>query len=360
MSLLRFAVQSALLVLVSIYVFFGLIYLFTGIRIKRVGYLSLRWIQWISRTETIVVEIRKIGLRPQRPSITRKTWLGIVISDATITVRPAPEFTEEHEEQEREERDGKDEKKEEEEEESKNAKKKVEIDDIVRRVGRLMGRLIQWRVLNWVDLELSSTTLTIEGAGTFQMGMFFLGLNSNPQMFKRERILSPTDAEKSPVIGRPKEVTLTLRDLYFSVNEKEFTEIAKTIVLTVDCIPGGDYGVREVKAALRIAGFSIPYDNLVTFRRRISEMKLARPDSRHRPASPITETRPNLDFLDIFDELQVRNRYALTNCEDSRHVTADFSPHPQRPIIWKANACHPRLERYRPRLDQTRKHQRLE
>jgi Mitochondrial protein from FMP27 len=357
MSVLRLAVQSALFVLVSIYVFFGLIYLFTGIRIKRVGYLSLRWIQWISRTETVVVEIRKIGLRPQRPSITRRTWLGIVVSDATITVRPAPEFTEEHEEQEREEHDGKGEKK----EGTKKEKKKVEIDDVVRRVGRLMGKLIQWRVLNWVDLELSSTTLTIEGAGTFQMGMFFLGLNSNPQMFKRERILSPTDAEKSPVIGRPKEVTLTIRDLYFSVNEKEFVEIAKTIVLTVDCIPGGDYGVTEVKAALRIAGFSIPYDNLVTFRRRISEMKLARPDSRHRSPSPITETRPKLDFLDIFDELQVSSVVrAGTNCKDSRHVAPDFSPYPRRPIICKANTRHPRLERHWPRLDQTRKCKRLE
>ena len=315
MSLLRLAVQAALLVLVAIYVFFGLVYLFTGIRIKRVGYLSLRWIQWISRTETVVVEIRKIGLRPQRPSITRRTWLGIVVSDATITVRPAPEFTEEHEEQEREEQEhAKDEKR----EGNKDKKKKVEIDDIVRRVGRVMGRLIQWRVLNWVDLELSSTTLSIEGAGTFQMGMFFLGLNSNPQMFKRERILSPTDTEKSPVIGRPKEVTLTIRDLYFSVNAKEFVEVAKTIVLTVDCIPGGEYGVREVKAALRIAGFSIPYDNLVTFQRRIAEMKLARPDLQHRPPTPIMKERLNLDFLDIFDELQVYSLYHCpTNCDSS-------------------------------------------
>src|SRR5271154_262195 len=156
MGLVRFLVQGALLTLLGIYLFFGLVYLFTGIRIKRVGYLSLRWIQWISRTETVVVEIRKIGLRPQRPSITRRTWLGIVVSDATITVRPAPEFTEEHEEQEREEQDGRDVKK----EDAKKTKKKVQIDDIVRRVGRLMGRLIQWRVLNWVDLELSSTTLT--------------------------------------------------------------------------------------------------------------------------------------------------------------------------------------------------------
>jgi hypothetical protein len=223
-----------------------------------------------------------------------------------------------------------------------------------------MGRLIQWRVLNWVDLELSSTTLAIEGAGTFQMGMFFLGLNSNPQMFKRERILSPTDTEKPHAIGRPKEVTLTLRDLYFSVNEKEFVEIAKTIVLTIDCIPGGEYGVREVKAALRIAGFSIPYDNLMTFRRRISEMKLARPDSRHRPPSPITETCPKLDFLDIFDELQVRSHCASANCEDSRHAAADFSQYPQRPIIRKANPRHTRLERYWPRLDQARKRKRLE
>jgi Mitochondrial protein from FMP27 len=225
MALLRLIVQSVLLTIVSIYLVFGLIYLFTGIRIKRVGYLSIRWIQWISRTETIVVEIRKIRLRLQRPTVTRRTWLGIVISDATVAIRPAPaEFTEEHEEhlEEQEEPVG-DVRKEPAGNEEKREKKAVSVDAVVRRVFRLLGRLIQWHVLNWVDLELSSTTLKIEGAGTFQMGMFFLGLNSNPQMFKRERILSPTDTEKAaPAGGNPKEVTLIVRDLYFSVNEKEF------------------------------------------------------------------------------------------------------------------------------------------
>jgi len=326
MSIVRFIVQCALLTLVSIYIFFGLIYLFTGIRIKRVGYLSLRWIQWISRTETVVVEIRKIGLRPQRPSITRRTWLGIVVSDAKITVRRAPEFTEEQEEEEEEEAEllpeedsnGK------EQEEQDKDRKTVSLDDAVKRLCRTLGRVIQWRLLNWVDLELSSTTLTIEGAGSFQMGMFFLGLNSNPQMFKRERILSTPDGEitdlpRSSAVGapppKPKEVTLIVRDLYFSVNEKEFVEIAKTMVLTVDCIPGGEYGVSEVKAALRIAGCSIPYDNLMMFWRRIAEMKVSRPESRHRPPTlPAVPSRPDLSFLDIFDELQVNSPRSRQVC----------------------------------------------
>src|SRR5215475_9282696 len=88
MGLLRLAFQLAFLALLGVYLFFGLVYLFTGIRIKRIGYLSLRWIKWISRSERITIEIRKIGLRPQRPTITRRTWLGIVVSDATITIRP--------------------------------------------------------------------------------------------------------------------------------------------------------------------------------------------------------------------------------------------------------------------------------
>ena len=321
MSLLRLIVQCALLMLVSIYIFFGLIYLFTGIRIKRVGYLSIRWIQWISRTETVVVEIRKIGLRPQRPSITRRTWLGIVVSDATITVRRAPEFTEEQEEEELPPEEGN---KGKEQEGNDKERKTVSVDDAVRNLCRILGRVIQWRVLNWVDLELSSTTLTIEGAGTFQMGMFFIGLNSNPQMFKRERILSTpqgeiTDPAGSSAAGAPapkaKEVTLIVRDFYFSVNEKEFVEIAKTIVSTVDCIPGGEYGVREVKAALRIAGCSIPYDNLMMFWRRIAEMKGSRPESRHRPLTlPAVPSRPDLAFLDIFDELQVNSPRSRQVC----------------------------------------------
>jgi len=322
MSIVRFIVQCALLTLVAIYIFFGLIYLFTGIRIKRVGYLSIRWIQWISRTETVVVEIRKIGLRPQRPSITRRTWLGIVVSDAKITVRRAPEFTDEQEEElppeEEEDSNAK-------EQEGKDKQKQtVSVDDTVRRLCRTLGRVIQWRLLSWVDLELSSTTLTIEGAGTFQMGMFFIGLNSNPQMFKRERILSTpqgeiTDPAGSSAAGAPapkaKEVTLIVRDFYFSVNEKEFVEIAKTIVSTVDCIPGGEYGVREVKAALRIAGCSIPYDNLMMFWRAIAEMKGSRPESRHRPLTlPAVPSRPDLAFLDIFDELQVNSARSRQVC----------------------------------------------
>jgi len=297
MGLVRFLVQGALLALLGIYLFFGLVYLFTGIRIKRVGYLSIRWIQWISRSERCTVEIRKIGLRPQRPSITRRTWLGIVVSDATITIRPGP--TEDWGTEDEDAQSA-----------GKDAKKEVSMDERVRRIGQMVGNIVRFRVLNWVDLELSSTTLVVEGAGTFQMGMFFLGMNANPQMFKRERILSPTEAEEEyPKPSRkdqPLEITVTIRDLYFSINGKEFTEIAKTVVLTVDLELGGEYGVQSVKAALRIAGFSIPYDNLMKFKERIAEMKVARPGTppqRPRPTSP--SARPDLAFLDIFEELQV-------------------------------------------------------
>ena len=298
MGVLRLLVEGALLILIGIYLFFGLVYLFTGIRIKRVGYLSIRWIQWISRSERVTVEIRKIGLRPQRPSVTRRTWLGIVVSDATITVRLGPE-----------EDWGSD------DEETINVEQspvpRVSVDDRVRRIGMMLGKYIQYRVLNWVDLELSSTTLVVEGAGTFQVGMFFLGMNSNPQMFKRERILSSADADEewptAPQIGHPLEVTVTIRDLYFSINDKEFTEIAKTVVLTADFLLGGEYGVRGVKAALRIAGCSVPYDNLVMFEKRIAEMRATRPESpgAQRPRSPVSSSRPKLGFMDIFEELQV-------------------------------------------------------
>lgn len=342
MGILRLLVEGALLTLVAIYLFFGLVYLFTGIRIKRVGYLSIRWIQWISRSERVTVEIRKIGLRLQRPSITRRTWLGIVVSDATITVRLGPVEDWESDD-----------------EETVNVEKddvpRVSVDDRVRRIGRMLGKIIQYRALNWVDLELSSTTLVVEGAGTFQMGMFFLGMNSNPQMFKRERILSTDTVEEWPATpqkDQPVEVTVTIRDLYFSINDKEFTEIAKTVVLTVDFLLGGEYGVRGVKAALRIAGFSIPYDNLVMFENRISEMTATRPESpvAHRPRSPASPTRLELGFIDIFEELQVfLNNSFLT--VDPRHIIANFGERSRGTSSRKASPYHPRPQRRRSRFN---------
>ena len=343
MGLVRFLVQGALLTLLGIYLFFGLVYLFTGIRIKRVGYLSIRWIQWISRSETCTVEIRKIGLRPQRPSITRRTWLGIVVSDATITIRPAPTEDWGTDEEETTLNSGK---------ESKN---EVSMDERIRRLGRMVGNIVRFRVLNWVDLELSSTTLVVEGAGTFQMGMFFLGMNANPQMFKRERILSPTDSEeeypKPPRNDQPLEITVTIRDLYFSINGKEFTEIAKTVVLTVDFELGGRYGVQSVKAALRIAGFSIPYDNLMTFKERIGEMKTTRPGTPPGPRPSSPSTRPNLAFLDIFDEIQVFPRSTLLLIVDPRHITTNIRRSQWCTSTRKTNSHHPRPQRRRSRLD---------
>lgn len=310
MGLWRVVVELALLTLLAIYLFFGLVYLFTGIRIKRVGYLSIRWIQWISRSERITVEIRKIGLRPQRPTITRRTWLGIVVSDAKITVRPAPEDW------------GVDE-----DEGTEDDKPRLSIDDRVREIGRRVAKWVQYRVLRWIDLELSSTTLVVEGAGTFQMGMFFLGMNTNPQIFKRERILSSTaidERSSAPQNGKPLEITVTIRDLYFSINDKEFTEIAKTVVWSIDFLRGGDYGMRDVKAALRIAGFSIPYDNLLLFKDRVTDMIITRPGSAtaYRPRSPVS-TRQNLAFLDIFEELQVFSLLVLLII-DSCHLTPDL------------------------------------
>jgi hypothetical protein len=299
MGLLRALVQFALLALLSIYVFFGFVYLFTGIRIKRVGYLSIRWIQWNSRSERITVEIRKIGLRPQRPTITRRTWLGIVVSDATITYRPGVTGWEESDDDD---------------EGSNRPRSRQEtksLDDVIRKFCRTMARFVQYRLLNWVDLELSSTTIVVEGAGTFQVGMFIVGMNSKSQMFKRERILSPADTEElwssAPQKGDPLEYSVTIRDLYFSLNDKEFTEIAKTVVLTVDFLLGGDYGMKDVKAALRIAGFSIPYDNWAIFAHRIAEMG-GRPDTA-RPSSPSSPSQHSLSFVDIFEEIQVSHLF---------------------------------------------------
>ena len=296
MGFLRAFVQFSFLALLSIYIFFGLVYLFTGIRVKRVGYLSIRWIQWNSRSERITVEIRKIGLRPQRPTITRRTWLGIVVSDATITYRPGVTEWEESDDDEGDSQ-----------QRPKSPHGPGCVDDIIRKICRTIAKVVQWRVLNWVDLELSSTTIMVEGAGTFQLGMFLIGMNSKPQMFKRERILSPADTEElwssAPQKGDPLEVSVTIRDLYFSLNDKEFTEIAKTVVLTVDFLLGGDYGMRDVKTALRIAGFSIPYDSWVMFAHRIAELG-GRPDTA-RPRSPAAPSEPNILFIDIFEEIQV-------------------------------------------------------
>jgi Mitochondrial protein from FMP27 len=326
MGLLRVLVQLCLLALLSIYVFFGLVYLITGIRVKRVGYLSIRWIQWISRSEGITVEIRKIGLRPQRPTVARRTWLGVVVSDATITYRPGVAEWESDEEDSRPT--------------SKHGRKSV--DDIVRTFGRTMAKSVQYRLLNWVDLELSSTTIVVEGAGTFQVGMFLIAMNSKPQMFKRERILSPADTEElwssTPQKGDPLEFSITIRDLYFSLNDKEFTEIAKTVVVTVDFLLGGEYGMREVKAALRIAGFSIPFDNWSMFARRIAEMR-GRPDTA-RPQSPVTDLSPDVQFIDIFEELQVfdlrsvadlDSHYSLANFEKRSGRTPGGSPYSSYP-----------------------------
>jgi len=313
MGVSRLVVQTAFLTLLAIYVFFGLVYLFTGIRIKRVGYLSIRWIQWISRSERVTVEIRKIGLRPQRPTITRRTWLGIVVSDATITVRPGPaeDWGSDDEETVTTE---------------KSRSPRLSMDERVKRIGRLVGKIVQFRVLNWVDLELSSTTLVVEGAGTFQMGAFFLMINTKPQMFKRERILAPADAEEvwttAPQKGEPLETSLTVRDLVFSVNDKDFTEIAKTVVLTVDFLLGGEYGIRDVKAALRISGLSIPIDDIRTFVHRIQEMRTPRPET---PPTALPRSVPpvNLSFLDIFEELQVR-LLAFWLMVDSCHTSANI------------------------------------
>src|ERR1700736_79689 len=130
MGVLRVLVQLAFVTLLAIYAFFSLVYLFTGIRIKRVGYLSLRWIKWTSRSEHVTVEIRKIGLRPQRPSITRRTWLGIVVSDATITVQPTGEDWGSDDEGVT---DG------------KNIPS-LSIDEQVRRIGRMLRKLVRFRV----------------------------------------------------------------------------------------------------------------------------------------------------------------------------------------------------------------------
>ena len=343
MGVVRIIVEGALLILLAIYIFFGLVYLFTGIRIKRVGYLSIRWIQWISRSERMTIEIRKIGLRPQRPSITRRTWLGIAVSDATITIRPGPA-----------EDWGAD------DEETANSEKnhihRLSVDERVQSIGQMLAKIIQFRVLNWVDLELSSTTLVVEGAGTFQMGMFFLGMNTKPQMFKRERILLYADTAdgfpSAPQQDQPLEVTVTIRDLYFSLNDKEFTEIAKTVVLTVDFLLGGDYGARGVKAALRIAGFSIPYDNFVNFYQRIREMRANRPESpsTYRPRSPLLSSPPKIAFMDIFEELQVFHSQTVLNV-DPRHVTANFGKCSRCSPCRKANPCHARSQRCRSRFN---------
>jgi hypothetical protein len=163
--------------------------------------------------------------------------------------------------------------------------------------------------------------------------MFFFGMNTKPQMFKRERILSPSDTEDNilptPQRNQPLEISVNVRDVYFSLNDKEFTEIGKTVLLTVDFCLGGEYGLTDVRAALRIGEFSIPYDNLQTFSERITEMRIVRPESPvARPRSG-SSVRPNLSFLDIFEESQVFLSSMLTG----RFMSLFYKYRKQSPVF---------------------------
>jgi FMP27/BTLP1, N-terminal len=294
MGLLRSAVQFGFFALLGIYIFFGFVYLFTGIRIKRVGYLSIRWIHWNSRSERLSIEIRKIGLRPQRPTVTRRTWLGIVVSDATIIVRPGhtPEWASDEEDEEM----------------NGTPARTAEVNEVVKKVMCAMAKWLRFRVLTWVDVEFASMNLVVEGAGTFQLGSFLIGTNKTTSTCKRDRVVTPNDAQdvwsEPPKMDHQLEISIAIRDLYFSLNDKEFTEIAKTALFNVDFILCGEYGMRDIKAALRVAGLTLPYDTWVVFSGRIAEMGGKRLRTPRRPWSP-ERPLPNVQFLDLFEELQV-------------------------------------------------------
>ncbi|KAI9893601.1 MAG: hypothetical protein M1814_006397 [Vezdaea aestivalis] len=270
-----FILGLIVLLYLSTFILFAILRIVTGISIQRIGYFSLRHIEYTLR-DGARLEIRGLGVLLHRPTFAQPTWVSLVLKELKLTL-DLKSLAADGDEVTALERNGVI-------PDADGPHCALNHPDSPSRpsFGRstsFTGRSQTWdrltstkeqikrlhRKINWlraVDLVATNTILNVTDVGCFQIGSFTMAVDTRRKTVDRGRLFH--HGKPSSSSQRPAEWMFTVRSALFTPAGKEALEILDHCSLNIHGFLFRELdGLRDASISLKLGRLRIPYDDLV-------------------------------------------------------------------------------------------------
>ncbi|ORY86330.1 golgi-body localization protein domain-domain-containing protein [Protomyces lactucae-debilis] len=254
----------------------------TGLRIKRFGYFSIRYID-IALPADGELSIGTFGFRPHRPTLAHPTWLTLYVGQVVLTVdkdvlQAGP---------------------------TKNTGPKREITkQHIQEKALKLRELLNRSILTWVDLHLSEVTVFVRDCGKVQLGEATLALTHrrlHPHFHPGEIL------PHSAVLQRGIHGDLSASKLLFQRHGKASFEVIDTIQMDFWTLFDGVYSFRDGGISFKVGKVDLVMDELLQFWKEVKPVH----KQEHAPQAGLSRQPFGLDVdcLDVLTEVQVHVGY---------------------------------------------------
>lgn len=255
MSFVTQVVYWLTIILVSVHALFWLIGVVSGVRIRRIGWLSLRHIS-IALGDGVRLDIGKLGLNVHRPTISQPTWFTLVCSKAhlhmdlqTAQRDRGPEPAQRH----------------------PPARAPRDIEDIKRKVRKMAAKLVKLP-LRWAAVSITDTTVSLEQGIKLQLGSLTARLSISSAASAAGNIHA-VPGETSGI-----EVVVVVNTLLYALDDGPVHEIGDAALINIWAKTGGDFGLEDIGISVKMSKIDLQMDSLLEALPRLSPAPLENAD----------------------------------------------------------------------------------
>lgn len=308
---LRDLATIALILLASTYVLLSLLERLTHVRIARLGYLSLRHVEFPLQAG-LKIEIGFVGIRFHRPTITRPTWISLIAKNTKLSVDLDNHKNDDKDEQTKVTT-------------QQGTPKSKSATEVANRVKHFFS----YGILRWVDLVVVDTTLYVKDCGIVQLGLVEFRVAHKLKSGARQ-LHSPQEFEKdlSAMLGaqeeqekRGIEVHATFSNLRLQLEAQPMFEIIDTASLNIWSQFGGPLVFQDVGMSLKIGRLQLGLNDLLQFSQRFrilygkrvaplnNELKSEATTFGHASADRDVTAREVGNIFDVVTEIQIHTGF---------------------------------------------------
>ncbi|BFZ54128.1 Protein SABRE [Savitreella phatthalungensis] len=250
-------VAVAATALIAVHAILYLICVLTGIRVGRLGFLSLRHVE-IKSQPGVVVRIGTVGFRLHRPTISQPSWVTLVVSKTEVSVA-----LDELQQRNRPSKAGRP------ETSYDTAPYGQKIANLKAKMKKLVGHMSHLP-LHLVDISISNTVLVLRNVAKVELGTLNLRLS------QRRAGATETYDTGSKIIDNSRgiELVAAFLKLFISVDGGERHEITDLTLVNLWAAYGGEFGVHDVGVSVKMSKVDLPLDSVLEVLPRLKQTRL--------------------------------------------------------------------------------------
>ena len=272
-----FLLGIIVLLYIASFVIFAIIRIVTGVSIQRLGYLSLKRINYEPK-DGIRIEVRKLGLLFHRPTYAQPSWVSLVIGDShiIIDVRKKSEKSGDGDLSKRKGTAvGSKARNQTEEDNTKTraeAKKPSFWEDTekIKKTMQKLRRLL--RYMKMLDIVFTNATLSVVDVGSVQISSTTISVDTRREAADRSRLFDHCKALKPQ--QKPIELIFTMRSVLLTPHEKEAKEILDhCIVNAYGVLEEGVDVILDSAMAVKFGRINVQFDEMLDCMKKLRDFK---------------------------------------------------------------------------------------